>query len=68
MVERSLSLLILECEELYGAAVGEGGSEVADLAIDFCGKAVKATEKALVNGYAQDSGVVGQEVRIVRGI
>ena len=35
MVECSLSLLVLKCEELNGAAVGEGGAEVAYLAVDF---------------------------------
>jgi len=35
VVECSLSLLVLKCEELNGAAVGEGGAEVAYLAVDF---------------------------------
>ena len=37
MVERSLTLLVLKCQEFYGAAVGEGGTQVAYLAVDLCG-------------------------------
>lgn len=32
------------------------------------GKAVKAADDAIVNGYALDSGASGDEIRIVRGI
>lgn len=56
---------------LFGILLVEAGGTITagdEVSSDENGKAVKAIEKALVNGYAQDSGVVGQEVRIVRGI
>ena len=37
VVERSLTLFVLKCEELHGAAISECGSQIADLAVDLCG-------------------------------
>lgn len=47
-----------------------GGTIAAGDAVtsDANGKAVKAQADDEVNGFALDSGVVGQEIRIVRGI
>ena len=47
-----------------------GGTITAGDAVasDENGKAIKAVDDAIVNGYALDSGVAGDEIRIVRGI
>lgn len=56
---------------LFGILLVEAGGTFAvgdAITSDDNGKAVKATDNTSINGYAQDSGVAGQEVRIVRGI
>lgn len=38
------------------------------VASDAEGRAVKAVDSAVINGYAVDAGTTGQEIRIIRGI
>lgn len=56
---------------IFGVLLVEAGGTIAvgdAVTSDENGKAVKVTDGATINGYAQDSGSVGEEVRIVRGI
>lgn len=49
---------------IAGGAITAGDA----VASDSDGKAIKAEGNAIVNGYALDSGIAGDEIRIVRGI
>lgn len=56
---------------IFGVLLVEVGGTIAvgdAVTSDENGKAVKVTDGATINGYAQDSGSIGEEVRIVRGI
>ena len=56
---------------IFGSLFVESADNISigdAVASDENGKAVKATGTALINGYAQDSGTSGQEIRIIRGI
>lgn len=56
---------------IFGTLIVEAGGTIAvgdAIASDATGKAVKAVDSAIVNGYAKDAGTSGQEIRILRGI
>ncbi len=56
---------------VFGILLVEAGGTIAlgdTVASDENGRAVKAESDALINGYACDSGVAGQKIRILRGI
>ena len=56
---------------IFGNLLVEAGGTITAgdaVASDANGKAVKAADDAIVNGYALDSGASGDEIRIVRGI
>lgn len=56
---------------IVGVLLVEAGGAIAigdAVTSDENGKAIKVVDNASINGYAQDSGLEGDEVRIVRGI
>lgn len=56
---------------VFGILLVEAGGTVAvgdPIASDAEGRAIKAVDSAVINGYALDSAVLGDEIRIVRGI
>lgn len=56
---------------IFGILLVQAGGTVAvgdAVASDADGRAIKAENSALVNGYAMDDGVSGQDIRILRGI
>lgn len=55
---------------LFGILLVEAGGTIAlgePVASDENGRAVKAETTAAINGYALDSGVAGQKIRILKG-
>lgn len=56
---------------LFGILLVQAGGTVTAgeaVASDAEGRAVKAENSDLINGYAMDDGVSGQDIRIIRGI
>lgn len=56
---------------VFGTLLVEAGGTIAlgdGVASDENGRAVKAGTDAIINGYALDSGVAGQKIRVLRGI
>lgn len=56
----ALGILLIE----VGGTIAAGDA----VASDAEGRAVKAADSAVINGYAVDAGTTGQEIRIIRGI
>lgn len=55
---------------LFGILLVEAGGTIAlgdPIISDENGRAVKAESGAIINGYALDSGVAGQKIRILKG-
>ena len=56
---------------IFGILLVEAGGTITlgdGVASDENGRAVKAESDAIINGYALDSGVAGQKIRVLRGI
>lgn len=56
---------------VFGILLVEANDNIAvgdAISSDDEGKAVKAADSTIINGYARDAGAIGQKIRIIRGI